>query len=252
MKNMIHPTALISDAAVIGENVSIGPFCIIHAGVEIGSNTTIDAYCELGVATHLAANDALKLGSSCHIRSHSTFYIGSEFGDGLVTGHQVTIRENTKVGKGVQLGSLADVQGDCKLGNYVRTQSSVTIGKKSEIGNFVWMFPGVLLTNDPNPPSNELLGVTIEDYVVLAVKSTVLPGVVVGKRSFVSAHSLVSVDVPENSLVSGAPAKVLCKASDVRMKNNPSMRAYPWMNRFTRGYPDSVVKQWANGDYSFD
>lgn len=252
MKKMIHPTALISDDAIIGENVSIGPYSIVHAGVEIGPNSVIDAYCELGIPTQLATNDVLKLGSSCHIRSHSSFYIGSEFGDGLVTGHQVTVRENTKAGNGVQLGSIADIQGDCTLGNYVRTQSSVTIGKKSIIGNFVWMFPGVLLTNDPNPPSNDLIGVTVDDYVVIAVKSTILPGVRVGIGSFVSAHSLVSVDVPDNSLVSGVPAKVMCKASDMRMKNNLSIRAYPWMKRFTRGYPDSIIEQWGNGVFSIE
>ncbi len=109
------------------------------------------------------------------------------------------------------------------------------------------MFPGVLLTNDPNPPSNVMQGVTLEDYVVVAVKATLLPGVLIGKGCFITAHSLVGQDMPEDSLVSGSPAKRLCKASDMRMKNDVRVRAYPWHKRFVRGYPESVVERWANG-----
>ncbi len=128
----------------------------------------------------------------------------------------------------------------------------MTIGQQSKIGNFVWLFPGVLLTNDPNPPSNELLGVTIEDYVVVAVKSTLLPGVQIGKGSFITAHSLVGQDMPEDSLVSGAPAKRLCRASDMRLKGDIRIRAYPWPKRFLRGYPASVIEKWANDIEPFD
>ena len=68
----------------------------------------------------------------------------------------------------------------------------------------------------------------------------------------VAAHSLVGKDMPEDSLVSGSPAKRLCKASDMRLKNDVRVRAYPWRNRFVRGYPDSIVEKWANGIDSFD
>lgn len=247
MTNLIHPTAIISPNADIGENVEIGPFTVIHDHVQIGSGTRIDGFCELGYPTRLADGLPLIIGRESVIRSHSVFYRGSSFGDGLVTGHQVTVREKTVAGKGFQIGTLADIQGSCEIGYYVKTQSSVTIGQHSKIGNFVWMFPGVLLTNDPNPPSNDMQGVTLEDYVVVAVKSTLLPGVRIGKGSFVTAHSLVGTDMPENSLVSGAPAKRLCKASDMRLKSDVRVRAYPWRDRFVRGYPNSVIEQWANG-----
>jgi acetyltransferase-like isoleucine patch superfamily enzyme len=246
MNKMIHPSAIISPNAKIGENVEIGPFSVIHDHVEIGSGTRIDGFCELGYPTNLADGLPLIIGCGSLIRSHSTFYQGSSFGDGLVTGHQVTVREKTIAGKGFQIGTLGDIQGSCEIGNYVKTQSSVTIGQYSKIGNFVWMFPGVLLTNDPNPPSIDICGVTLEDYVVAGVKATFLAGVTIGKDSFVTAHSLVGQDMPENSLISGSPAKRVCKASDMRMKNDIRFKAYPWRNRFTRGYPDFVVAKWAS------
>lgn len=247
MTSLIHPTALVSPKANLGSNVKIGPFTAIHDNVQIGDGTRIDGYCEIGCPTPLAEDLPLIIGCGSVIRSHSIFYQGSQFEDGLVTGHHVAVREKTRAGKGFQIGTLADIQGHCEIGHYVRTQSSVTIGQLSKIGNFVWLFPGVLLTNDPNPPSNDLLGVTLEDYVVVAVKSTLLPGVSIGKGSFVAAHSLVGQDMPEDSLVSGSPAKRLCKASDMRLKGDIRVRAYPWQKRFVRGYPDSIIEKWATG-----
>ncbi|PIQ50433.1 MAG: N-acetyltransferase [Comamonadaceae bacterium CG12_big_fil_rev_8_21_14_0_65_59_15] len=253
MTSHIHPTALVSPHAMLDENVSVGPFTVIHDNAQVGSGSRIDGNCELGYPTPLAEGLPLIIGRDSVIRSHSIFYQGSAFGDGLVTGHRVTVREKTVAGKGFQIGTLADIQGHCQIGHYVRTQSSVTIGQQSQIGNFVWLYPGVLLTNDPNPPSNDLLGVTLEDYVVVAVKSTLLPGVRIGRGSFITAHSLVGQDMPENSLVSGSPAKRLCKASDMRLNGDIRIRAYPWQKRFVRGYPDSIIEAWASGnlDISF-
>ncbi|MBI3348166.1 MAG: N-acetyltransferase [Burkholderiales bacterium] len=247
MSSLIHPSALVSPLAELGNNVSIGPFTVVHPGTRIGSGSRIDGHCELGYPTPLADGLPLIIGSGAVIRSHSIFYQGSTFGDGLVTGHHVTVREKTVAGPGFQIGTFGDIQGHCEIGAYVKTQSSVTIGQKSRIGHFVWLFPGVLLTNDPNPPSNDLQGVTLEDYVVVAVKSTLLPGVRIGRHSFVTAHALVAQDMPADSLVSGTPAKRLCKASDMRLKGDLRVRAYPWNKRFVRGYPDHVVEQWANG-----
>ena len=252
MTNIIHPTAIISPHARIGKNVEVGPFTVIHDHVQIGSDTRIDGFCELGYPTRLADGLPLIIGCESVIRSHSVFYQGSSFGDGLMTGHQVTVREKTVAGKGFQIGTLGDIQGSCEIGHYVKTQSSVTIGQHSKIGNFVRMYPGVLLTNDPNPPSDVILGVTIEDYVVVAVKVTLLPGVHIGKGCFITAHSLVGQDMLDDSLVSGSPAKRLCKASDMRMKNDVRVRAYPWRKRFVRGYPESVVEKWASGLEPFE
>lgn len=46
---------------------------------------------------------------------------------------------------------------------------------------------------------------------VICASSTILPGVIIGKNSLVAAGSVVTKDVPENSLVAGVPAKVIRK-----------------------------------------
>ena len=40
----IHPTALVADGAVIGEDVIIGPFCIIEGSVEIKARTVLNSH----------------------------------------------------------------------------------------------------------------------------------------------------------------------------------------------------------------
>jgi acyl-[acyl carrier protein]--UDP-N-acetylglucosamine O-acyltransferase len=247
---MIHSTALISPKAQLGRNVKVGPFTVIHDDVVVGDETVIDGHCEIGYPTALAQGAALIIGARSLIRSHSIFYQGSRFGDGLVTGHRVTVREKTSAGEGLQIGTLSDIQGHCEIGNFVRTHSNVHIGQKSKIHDFVWLFPYVVLTNDPHPPSNVCVGCEIQKFAVVATMSVFLPGVTVVQGALVAAHSSVSKDVLPHTVVGGSPAKYICDASKIKLRDGSGQSAYPWTQHFTRGYPDSVIKEWlvANGN----
>jgi len=243
-KNIIHPTAIVSPQAQLGENINIGPFTVIHDNAQVGSGSRIDGYCELGYPTDLADGQPLIIGCDSIIRSHSVFYEGSTFGDGLVTGHRVTVREKTKAGKDLQIGTLGDIQGHCEIGDYVRFHSNVHIGKHSRIGNCVWIFPYVVLTNDPHPPSELMMGVTVEDFAAIATMSIILPGVTVGGGALVGAHSSVSRDVAADTVVGGAPAKFICETSKIKLKDGSNSSAYPWRKHFHRGYPEALVAEW--------
>jgi acetyltransferase-like isoleucine patch superfamily enzyme len=246
---MIHPTALISEGAILGSNVTVGPFSIIHEGVTIGNGSRIGSHCEVGVFSDLASEKTLVIGEDSHIRSHSIFYVGSIFGKSLTTGHRVTIRENTIAGSDFQVGTLGDIQGDCTIGDYVRLHSNVHVGKYSKIGNFVWIFPYVVLTNDPHPPSDVCNGVTIGDYSVIATMSTILPGVNVSEGALIGAHSLVNRDVASNTIVAGVPAKTIGPTSRIKLTNAPEESAYPWRRHFHRGYPLEIISEWESEIY---
>jgi len=234
-------------------NVTIGNFCRVFGNVEIHDNTTIDDYCTIGYPTPLAHGRALVIGKNSLIRSHSIFYEGSVFGENLTTGHRVTVRELTAAGDGLQIGTLCDIQGHCEIGNYVRMHSSVHIGQKSKLHDFIWIFPYTVLTNDPHPPSDGFLnGVEIFDYAVVATMCCILPGVKIGEHALVGASSLVTGDVQPHTVVGGVPAKFLCHAGDVKLKNGSGRPAYPWPGHFQRGYPDSIVARWKAEYPEFD
>lgn len=241
---MIHPSASVSPQAILGANVSIGAFTIVHENVHIGDNTVIDSFCEIGYPSPLAEGLPLVIGADSRIRSHSILYAGSTFGARFITGHRVTVREKTSAGVNFQLGTLSDIQGDCSIGDYVRFHSNVHIGKMSKVGNFVWIFPYVVLTNDPHPPSDVLLGCEIGDYAAVATMSVVLPGVKVGSGALVAAHSMVGRDVAPDTVAGGSPSKYICDTSKIKLKDGTDRPAYPWTSHFRRGYPADVTAGW--------
>lgn len=241
---MIHPTALVAPEARLGRNVSVGPFTIIHPNVEIGDDSEIGAHCEIGHPTARAEGEPLVIGAGALIRSYSLFYEGSSFGERLVTGHRVTVREGVRAGENLQIGTLSDIQGTCAIGNHVRFHSNVHIGQHATVGNYVWIFPYVVLTNDPHPPSDVMLGATVEDFAAVATMSVILPGVTVGRGALVGAHSSVNRDVAADMVVAGSPAKVVCRTEEIKLRDGSGRPAYPWRRHFSRGYPDAAVKAW--------
>jgi acetyltransferase-like isoleucine patch superfamily enzyme len=241
--SFIHPTALVAQGVSLGEGVHVGAYVVIHPGVELGAGSFVGSHCELGVplgGARLPAdgdNGRLVIGPGSTIRSGSILYTSSSFGPRLECGHRVTIRENTVAGDNLRVGTLSDIQGDCRLGDYVRLHGNVQVGKGCVLGSYVWIFPFVVLTNDPHPPSHHCIGVVMEDFAVLGAHSVVLPGVRLGRESVVGAGSVVKNDVEPGVLASGSPAKKLCMASILRDRANPARKAYPWKDVFDRGLP---------------
>jgi hypothetical protein len=58
--------------------------------------------------------------------------------------------------------------------------------------------------------------------------------------------SSVSRDVAPDTVVAGAPAKVIGHAADIKLRDGSGQPAYPWRRHFHRGYPDAVVERWLN------
>lgn len=232
----------IADHVILEDDVFIDYNCIIRENVTIKSGTYVGPNCILGEYTadfykdRQADNKPLVIGRESIIRSGSIIYSDSEIGDFFQTGHRVTIREKSKIGHHVSVGTLSDIQGDCVLGNYVRLHSNVHVGMKSQIEDYVWIYPYVILTNDPTPPSEVLDGVIIKSHAVIATASVLLPGVVVESDSLVAAGAVVTRNVKTGEVVGGNPAKVISNVSKIKNRetNEP---VYPWRYTFDRGMP---------------
>ena len=248
MAELIHPLSIISPKALIGPGVEIGPFSIIHDNVILKGGVRVGAYCELGVATALGDGSPLIIGEDSLLRSHAIFYESSTFGKELITGHNVVVREMTRVGEGCQLGTLTEIQGQCVIGNHTKLQSSVFVGQKTLIGDFVRLSPHVILTNDPTPPSNVLLGCEICDFASLAARCMILPGVKVGEHSLVAAQALVTKDVPAHHAVAGVPARIVGETRSIKLRDGSGMPAYPWTTHFRRGFPPEITRHWPQSE----
>lgn len=254
----IAPSALLCDNVVIGENVVIeenvfiDTGCIIRDNVRIGKGTRVGARCILGeylqdFYENLSSEQPhpLQIGENGLIRSETIVYGDCVIGDYFQTGHRVTIREHSHIGHHVRVGTLSDIQGHCQIGNYVNLHSNVHIGQASIIHDYVWLFPYVVLTNDPCPPSTELRGVEVESFAVVATSTVVLPGVQIGRDALVGAGSVVTKSIPAEMVAFGSPAKLHGSVRDVKNPVNGE-NAYPWRYHFDRGMPwqGQKYEQW--------
>jgi acyl-[acyl carrier protein]--UDP-N-acetylglucosamine O-acyltransferase len=245
----IHPTSVISPDADLGSGVSVGPYAVINANVSVGDGSYIESHTVLGAPTaaHYADPrtydpDRCRIGNGAVIRSHCTVYAGVAIGKGFESGHHVTIREGARIGDGVRIGTLSDVQPEVTIGDHARLHSNVFVAKGSTIEELTWLFPYVILIDDPHPPSDTCTqGPTIRRFAVVGARSTVYPAVEIGEGAVVGAMTLVRRDVPPGALVVGVPGKVVGKAVDVVCHESRLDSVYPWWRHFRRGYPDGVL-----------
>lgn len=245
---------IIEDHVTIGDNAYIDSNTILRSGTRIGDDAFIGSNCIIGeylndfYREHLPQEHKLSIGRRALIRSGSIIYTGSDIGDDFQTGHQVTIREKSRIGSHVSIGTLSDIQGNCKIGDYVRLHSNVHIGQLSVIDSFVWIYPYVVLTNDPTPPSSHFKGVHVHAFAIVATSSTIMPGLEIESDSLVAAGAIVTKDVSANTVVGGTPAKVI---GDVRkIKNHyDGEPAYPWREHFDTYMPwhDIGYDKWYAG-----
>lgn len=246
--NRISETAVIMHDVVIGDDVTIedGVFvdyhCIIRDNVTIKRDSRIGAGCILGEYLSDFYEDLvnkthpLVIGEHSLIRSNTIIYGDNELGDYLQTGHRVTIREESKIGHHVRIGTLSDIQGFCEIGNYVNIHSNVFVAQATVIEDYVWLFPHVVITDDPTPPSNQFEGVTIRRFAAIAAGSIIAPGVTVGEDALVGAGSVVTHDVGKEEIVVGVPARSRGSVRAIRNHLTGEF-VYPWRYTFERGMP---------------
>ena len=151
----IHPTAVISEDAQIGENVYLGPHVVISSGVHIGDNSKIFANCTIyedsrvGNNTVIYANVSLYhhsiIGNECII--HSGTVIGSDgFGHAPLpdkTYIKIPQIGNVVIGDNVEIGSNCSIDranmgstiiGDgCRIDNLIQIAHGVEVGKHTVI-----------------------------------------------------------------------------------------------------------------------
>lgn len=178
---------------------TLGPDCEVQPGALVGLQYKKDA----GPAV---------IGARARIRAGAIIYGDVNIGDDFQTGHQVLLREKTKIGRHVLLGTQSVIDGQVTIGDFVKIETHVYIPTHVEIGSFVFIGPGVTITNDRYPlklrDQYKPEGAILEDGVTIGGGVTIVPGVRIGRDSFIAAGAIVTKDVPPDSLVVGAPGRV--------------------------------------------
>lgn len=119
------------------------------------------------------------------------------------------ISDKAEIGQDCIIHSHVVIYDDVKIGNRCKIQARAFIPNGVTIGNNVFIGPGVIFTNDKNPPSNGegWEKTTVKDGAVIGAGSIILPGLIIGRNAVVGAGAVVTKGVQSNTTVIGNPAK---------------------------------------------
>lgn len=150
----------------------------------------------------------------------------------------MSIAEDVKIGKDVKLANFVNMYGcsvdDCtKIGTFVEIQKNASVGKNCKIQSHTFICEGVIIEddvfvghgvtfiNDKYPRSTNGNGAlqTELDWAVqptivkkgatIGSGSTILCNVTIGENAIVGAGSVVTKDVPSNTIVAGNPSRII-------------------------------------------
>lgn len=105
----------------------------------------------------------------------------AKIGKNVSIWHFSYVGDNVEIGDNVKIGSLAHVDYNVKIGENTKIEGQAYIPPLSRIGKNVFIGPAAVLTNDPYPMCDKMIGVTIEDNVIIGARAVIKAGVTVKK-----------------------------------------------------------------------
>lgn len=185
MRRTIHSTAVIGQNAVLGENVTVGPYTVIEDDVEIGDGTIILPHVHIASGARIGCNCKIHSGAVLATEPQDLKFSGEKtylyVGDRTVIRECVTLNRGTKASGKTIIGSdnllMAYVHTghDCVIGNHVVIANSVQFGGHCEVG----------------------------DYAVIGGLAGVHQFVRIGRFSMVGGVARASLDVPPFVMAGG-------------------------------------------------
>jgi bifunctional UDP-N-acetylglucosamine pyrophosphorylase/glucosamine-1-phosphate N-acetyltransferase len=190
--------------AYISAEAEIGRDTIIHPNVTIEGQTVIGEGCVIRSGARITNS---RLGDAVVIKDHSII-VDSQIESNCAVGPFAHLRMNAVLEEKATVGNFVEVKKSrLKRGTkamHLTYLGDATIGERTNIG------AGTVTCNYDGKNKHETI---IEDDVKVGSNTMLVAPVRVGARSVTGAGSVVTRDVPPDSLVAGVPAEVKKKLS---------------------------------------
>lgn len=185
--------------AYISPEAEIGRDTIIYPNVAIEGNTVVGENCVIRSGSRISNS---KLGDNVTVKDHSLI-VDSEIASNCSVGPFAHLRMNATLEEKATVGNFVEVKKSrLKRGTkamHLTYLGDATIGERTNIG------AGTVTCNYDGTHKHETI---IEDDVKIGSDTMLVAPVRVGARSVTGAGSVVTKDVPPDSLVAGVPAEV--------------------------------------------
>jgi len=186
---VIHASAIISDKAIIADDVEVGPYTIIGDGVEIHSGTRVDSHVVISGPTVIGKDNHIYQFASIGDDPQDKKYAGEA--TSLTIGDRNTIREFCTVSR----GTMQD-KGETIMGNDNWIMAYVHIAHDCVIGSNTIMANNATLAGH----------VHVGDWAIFGGFSGVHQFCHIGAHAFLGMYAGVNRDVPAYTTASGNPA----------------------------------------------
>ena len=133
-----------------------------------------------------------------------------KIGANTIVWQYVVILPGAVIGDNCNINAHCFVENDVSIGDRVTVKCGVFIWDGITIGDDVHLGPNVTFTNDIYPRSKHEFNVTrtiIEKGASVGANATIIAGLTVGEYALIGAGSVVTRNVPNNTLWMGNPAR---------------------------------------------
>lgn len=207
----IHPTAVISQSAKLGNNVSVGAYTVVEDGAQIGDNTVIFPQCYIGKDVVIGKNcyiyPQVVIREECVLKDYVILQAGAKIGsDGFgFSFHDGRHQKIPQIGN-VVLGNDVEIQSNTCIDR--AKISSTVIGDNTKIDNLVQVGHNVHVGMSSIMCAQVgVAGTTkIGNGVILAGQVGLAGHMTIGDRAQVGAQSGVMSSIPAGQTYFGYPA----------------------------------------------
>ena len=205
----------------------------IYPDVKLGKNATLFPPVFIGFPCRdkIKKMPSVVIGDNAVIRPFTIIYSGVRIGNNFQCGQGVLIREGNVIGDNVSIGTNTALEPENKIGNNVRIHTGCFL-ECTTIEDDVVIGPQVVFTDDPHPPCPRykecVLGAQVKRNAKIGGNSTILPGITIEINSLIGAGSVVTKNIPKDSVACGNPARVIKRAGDLICFKGFYRRPYEW------------------------